>query len=932
MSKSLYPGELIPGELIKGMKNRFAFLCALISTLFTTVVRAVPGDERWDDQFFTPGVSASSESILSMAFLNDGSILCGGHFGTLGNTTGLHLAKWNGVKWANFGGGVDKPGQPPKVYAIAVDANYIYIGGLFTSAGGVAVTNLARWNGTTWESVGGGVSGGSVREIIVTNGLVTVTGAFTNAGGVSANYIARWDGTNWSNFDGGLNVGNARGFPVESDRNGADFAVPGLALLIRNDELFVGGNFTNAGGILATNIAKWNGSTWQPLGTGSENGVNAPVWELANSLENDLLVAGDFSKAGSSNIDLIVRWNGSTWSPLGQGLFRGSLGRVNALAVVGTNVYAGGVFLNSGTNLISGFAIWNGTQWSKSSAPVKEKVVSIATDGTNIYVSGRLTRVHAPNRNGLVKFDGNTWSVIGNGIATTTTAPQVAAIAVSESGVQVGGRFTGQSTQPQAAAEWDGTNWLRLDGLGPENGAYVLALLNADGKTYAAGSFCCADGIKANRVAVRAGTNWSIMGNGLPATGRALAARGTEVFAGHDGGIARWDGTNWATIGSGLNGSVLAIVCVGNELYAGGGFTQSGTPGITNIARWDGTNWLSLGNGVDGPVYALAAYGTSLYVGGKFTNASGIAANRIARWDGTNWFALGSGFFEGIPGGGNTNTSDIYAAVYALEIATDGTVFAGGNFTKSETFGVNFVAKWNGSTWAPLGSGANSLIFALGIKDRNLFVGGEFFRVANNPSYRFGRWNLEEQLVQIDSLAPSRINFGSNLTYTIKVKNLGDDPSQNSILRAKLPRDSTFVSATLGGIVAGDSLTWNLGSLNTNAEAVVSFSINVNQWSGFVELADYSLTNNSGKEFRGKPVYSTIVNQNFRFLSAGPSQNENIALRIEGLAGMNLVLQSSTNLTNWLNLSTNVLSSHALDLIITNQQNVADFFRLRLIP
>jgi len=42
-------------------------------------------------------------------------------------------------------------------------------------------------------------------------------------------------------------------------------------------------------------------------------------------------------------------------------------------------------------------------------------------------------------------------------------------------------------------------------------------------------------------------------------------------------------------------------------------------------------------------VFALAVSGSDLYAGGVFDTAGGITANNIAKWDGSSWSALGSG-------------------------------------------------------------------------------------------------------------------------------------------------------------------------------------------------------------------------------------------------------------------------------------------------
>ena len=56
------------------------------------------------------------------------------------------------------------------------------------------------WNGTAWQALGDGVTGGdfpTVWAVTVFNNELVVGGRFTSAGGSGANYIARWNGTIW---------------------------------------------------------------------------------------------------------------------------------------------------------------------------------------------------------------------------------------------------------------------------------------------------------------------------------------------------------------------------------------------------------------------------------------------------------------------------------------------------------------------------------------------------------------------------------------------------------------------------------------------------------------------------------------------------------------------------------------------------------------
>jgi hypothetical protein len=84
----------------------------------------------------------------------------------------------------------------PIVYALAVSGSDLYVGGRFTTAGNAAANYIAKWNGSSWSTLGSGLSSPpeiwvSVSALAVSGSDLYVGGAFTTAGGkVSAN-IAR---------------------------------------------------------------------------------------------------------------------------------------------------------------------------------------------------------------------------------------------------------------------------------------------------------------------------------------------------------------------------------------------------------------------------------------------------------------------------------------------------------------------------------------------------------------------------------------------------------------------------------------------------------------------------------------------------------------------------------------------------------------------
>ena len=126
-----------------------------------------------------------------------------------------------------------------------------------------------------------------------------------------------------------------------------------FTLAVAGTNLYAGGTFTQAGGSPATNIARWNGSTWSALGSGTDG----TVYALAFDSSGYLYAGGSFTAAGSVAANYIARWNGSSWSTLGNG----TNGSVFVIAVDGlSGLYAGGDFYIAGGAAADNIARWNG--------------------------------------------------------------------------------------------------------------------------------------------------------------------------------------------------------------------------------------------------------------------------------------------------------------------------------------------------------------------------------------------------------------------------------------------------------------------------------------------------------------------------------------------------------------------------------------------
>ncbi|UOQ73710.1 beta strand repeat-containing protein [Hymenobacter cellulosilyticus] len=709
-------------------------------------------DDTWQDGF---GMNGADGIVRAVARAANGDLYVGGEFTIVGAVAARGIARWNGTAWSGLGNGTAPAtsinnGVSSSVNALAVLGNDLYVGGLFSQAytvgGPVAVNGVAKWNGTAWSGLGNGSTVatynnngvGVVYALAVLGTDLYVGGSFTTAysasGSMSVNRVAKWNGTSWSGLGNGTAV-------ATSTNNGVNNTVNALAVL--GTDLYVGGRFTDAssasGSVPTRFVARWDGSAWNGMGNGSNvatvgnNGVNNVVNALA-VLNNELYVGGQHTAAngtsGTVAASRIAKWDGVSWSRLSSGLAtlasNGVNTSVNALAVLNNELYVGGTF--------------NAVANASTSVPA----------------------------NNLAKWDGTTWSGLGNGTAPVTstnngTNNYVTALAVLGNDLYVGGAFNAVASASGPAtinyvAKWDGAAWSSLgSGLNGADG-YIRAVARAaNGDLYVGGDFTSVGPVAANRVARWNGRAWSALGNGsAPATSTnngvsrlvyALAVLGNDLYVGGSfttayttGGpvetnnIARWDGTAWSGLGNGsasaniinngANSSVYALAVLGNDLYLGGSFTAAYTTGgsvrANNIVKWDGAAWSGLGNGsaaatstnngVNSSVNVLAVLGTDLYMGGNFTAANSasaiVLAQRIVKWDGTAWSALGNGSATA------TSTNNGVSSLVDALAVLDNNLYVGGLFsTATNASGpvpVNSIAKWNGTTWSALGNGAST--------------------------------------------------------------------------------------------------------------------------------------------------------------------------------------------------------------------------------
>ena len=478
----------------------------------------------------------------------DGSLYAGGFFTSAGGRPAKNIARWDTSTstWHALGSGLN---SDVEALAWGLDGS-LYVAGWFNAAGGQAASRVARWDpaSATWSALGSDVGGGSQPCVfalaLAPDGSLYAGGSFYTAGDASGR-VARWDGatSTWRA------VGSGGGI------SGPTPTVAALALG-HDGSVYAGGNFTAAGGIAASQIARWDGATlsWHALGSGIQPCQYCRVNALGVGSDGSLYVGGSFTSAGGVAANNIARWDSATssWHPLGSG----TNSTVNALAVGpdGT-LYAGGFFSSAGGVPAYGVARWNETvaTWEPLGSGIGGYVnaLTVAPDGS-LYAGGDFYSAGGLQANNIARWDGAEWQPLGSGIEGDANT-WVQALAIGTDGsLYVGGKFFYAGGAPAGnIARWDGAAWHAQGGT---NGAVQDLTLDPNGSLVLGGSFSYAGaGILVNR-------------------------------------IARWNPktATYEAFGSGMDNSVGALLAAPDgAIYAGGIFTTAGGLSSHRIARWN---------------------------------------------------------------------------------------------------------------------------------------------------------------------------------------------------------------------------------------------------------------------------------------------------------------------------------------------------------
>ena len=120
--------------------------------------------------------------------------------------SGSSIMRWDGAKWTDVGGGTN---GSVKALVVFDDGHgpALYVGGSFTMAGTTPTpSGIARWDGNAWSALPAGAPSPTCLAVWDdgTGPAIYAAGSFTVATGAAGNSIAKFNGTSWSSLGSGL--------------------------------------------------------------------------------------------------------------------------------------------------------------------------------------------------------------------------------------------------------------------------------------------------------------------------------------------------------------------------------------------------------------------------------------------------------------------------------------------------------------------------------------------------------------------------------------------------------------------------------------------------------------------------------------------------------------------------------------------------------
>lgn len=546
--------------------------------------------------------------------------------------------------------------------------------------------------------------------------------------------------------------------------------------------IYVAGEFTIAGEVPVSSIARWDGGQWSDVGGGMTAGVGFQIYVLCvfdDGSGPSIYAGGRFDAKGGVPARGIARWDGKRWTDVGGSIADGV---VYAMTVHdfgdGPELVIGGWFEEIGSVKCSCVARWNGSRWAPvgPEARIEGYVSALAAfdagDGPELYAGGTIYEVDGNPVGPIIRWDGTAWrDTKADLVGASGRMSPIRALKVFDDGtgpaLYAGGLFrSANSNEFQTIARWDGESWSPVGAGLPvysshsgSFGVNDLQVGRRDGQPvlYAAGQFRTYDRKGEHEsLAWWDGEQWTFYGQEV---GPAILQELRALYVQPTADVERlWVGGRLYHTGDlALDGvAVVDSEGCGQVTHSGGRpwsfelLGQLATPTrqallgvhLRDVHQWDGRAWRWVGTADewDSKIHRLRTIewngAQQLFLLGSFPSFNGVSAENVVCWDGELWrpFADNAMFW-----------GDVFDVVVHDDGRGPALFFAGRWYFSRDELSPG-VIRWDGTGWSRLEEGMPNTVFSLAVYDDGsgplLYAAGNFEYLFNGmPARSIAVWN-----------------------------------------------------------------------------------------------------------------------------------------------------------------------------------------------
>ena len=626
-------------------------------------------------------LSFANGTITSAITDTAGNWYVGGYFNQIDGVAVNNIARWDGTTWSALSTvAADWANWNYRVSTMAFWGDDLYVGGANLSIGGLDYVDLAYWDGSTWHQAGSGFDQyGTVSKIAVFNDELFFAGSFEQFNGVAVRSFARWDGTNINQLS--TNIHEIE-FMQASSTN-----------------LYIAGKrWVNES--LVDTVQVWDGTNFQTIASAEISPYSLKI------IDNQLYGIRKLS----ANSSALVRWDGSAWSVV-----------IDTIPFVINNfAFDADQFYAEAQNGAS-FALYryDNQQWQPLTT------CNCNAEHTLYLVNNQLfmtSEQHKP----LLNYSNNQWQEF----VVKSAYPYTAKIVTYQDDVYIASiqkvLINDVYKEVNYVRSWEDNTWkivyqisnthTLIDMKATDIGVYLL-IQNDSTEYYDIYYY------KQGQNGVNILPDIEI---GLSEILKLFVLNGNTLYAIIINSIYKWNGTQWVfetTLPYQNPYRHWIDPFIYNQqlhLLTEAGRSLDNRP-LLRIFRRDGNQWINQNIVLEGYLSDSSANANGLYIAGQFYHNDQVY--HLVKWDGTQLQFI------------DTQT------VLITSVAAEGNnVYVGGLFNQLPGCVCYNLGYWNGSAWQPVDGGTNGLIESLSLSGRRLYMHGWFSQTGDVAAVGCGGW------------------------------------------------------------------------------------------------------------------------------------------------------------------------------------------------